>query len=181
MADKPYRTYVDQNYTEIYDTYDLRSGNPVPQMILDAEDSGDELHGKDVVHIDYPVIDHTWSLNGSVGRASWYEEVGKKAFIHGGEYVHPEKDYTVRIVMMEPEEYINKCVENFNRFGAEVTFDHIVEDRMRDYNLDEVFGPSVGHIFYPVLEINGGQEGLHRAIWAMREGYEEIPVIVIAQ
>ena len=171
-------TYKDQTYTQIYDIYDLRHG-PLPELIEAAEIIR-EKDGTRYVEVDYP-NDGIFALNGSVGKASFYEEAGKKAYLHGGLYRHPEKNWSSEIVDMTAYEYIEACAKLFSKRGKLVTPESLIKERLKNYDLDEVFGVSQGDIFYPVLDIKGnGQEGLHRAIWFMMSYDEEpMPVIII--
>lgn len=171
-------TYKDQDYTEIYDLYDLRHEG-LPAMIAEAELLQENNWSRQVI-IDYP-NDGIWNLNGNVGKASFYAEAGKKAFVRGGQYVHPEKGWSSFIAYMTAYEYIVACAKLFSRNGKRVTPEQLIKQRVGDYDLDLVFGESVGQIFYPVLDIKGqGQEGLHRAIWFMMSYDEEpMPVIII--
>lgn len=173
-------TYKDQSFTEIYDSYDLKHG-PLPKLIEKAT----ILKEKDnvrFVEIDYK-SDGTWNLDGLVGKASWYEEAGKKAFVRGGQYKHPTKGWTSEIVYMTAYAYIEACANIFSsKDGTNITAEKLIKNRLKDYDLEKVFGIDEGQIFYPVLDYNGnGQEGLHRSIWFMMSygEDEEMPVIVI--
>lgn len=173
-------TYVDQKGVEIYDGYDLNSGEPIPVLIQEAIDKGKEKRG--VVTIDYPVVNGIWSLNG-IGRTPFDEEAGKKAFVRGGYYEHPAKEWRSQLEFMTPYEYIEACADLFTdrrRDGKIITPEILIEHRLGDYDVVEVFNKHVGNIFYPNIDYKfGGQEGLHRAIFAMMVNQEKIPVIVI--
>ena len=175
------KNYKDQQGTEIYDNYDRRHGEgPVPQILLDKTEGDLEAFGNETVHIEYP-FDGIWALDGQIGYATWYAEQGKKAFIHGGFYEHPVKDYTVAIEMMYPGDYIEWCIELFNKHQGTFEREEIIDRRREEYDAEAIFGPERGNISYPVIETNCHQEGLHRAIWALDQGITEIPVIIIDQ
>ena len=171
-------TYKDQDYTEIYDLYDLRA-EELPGLIAGANVMK-EYNWTRQVYINYP-NDGIWNLDGRVGKASFYAEAGKKAFVRGGHYKHPVKNWQSSITYMTAYEYIEACAELFSRNGKRVTPESLIENRLKDYDLDLVFGEQQGEIFYPVLDLEGrGQEGLHRAIWYMMSYDEEpMPVIII--
>lgn len=177
-ADNERKTYEDQRMVELYDYYDLEAGEAVPKMLTEARL---KKEGKRtvVVGLDYQVK-NGFSLNGKKGQTSFYEDAGKKAYVRGGYYKHPYKDYEVFIEMMEPIEYIELCAKMFSKRGEHITALELVSGREKDYDLEEVFGNSEGDIFYPAINyISNGQEGIHRAMWAMDRGYKEIPVIII--
>ena len=180
IDEKDYTTYMDQRPTEIYDLYDMRNDLPVPDAIQKAEILNESNHGKKVM-INYPTVG-MFNLNGKHGYTGSDGEKGKKAFLHGGTYAHPEKGYTVRIQMMSPMDYIERCFALFNSNGRQKvdTIEHLIAGREEDYDLDEVFGPLKGELFYCMIDYDhGGQEGLHRAIYALQQNIPEIPVIVI--
>lgn len=179
-------TYTDQSRTELYDVYDIRAER-TPRILETAEVINESPSGK-TVYIDYPIINGIWHLDSELGSCPNYMEAGKKAFVRNGTYYHPEKVLWVNIEMMEPYEYIKRCAKLFTNLrnmykndGKIVTPEELVESRLSDYDLNEVFNKHIGNIFYPVLDIRGrGQEGLHRAIWAlMNYEKEDIPVIII--
>ena len=172
------KTYIDQNQAELYDIYDFEANEPVPQMLLEAKVI---RQGKsvDVIQINYPVVDGTWTLEGRLGRALAYEEIGKKAFVRNGFYEHPVKGWESYIVLMSPLEYIEACAELFSK-NEEVTVEDLIETRIDDYDFEEVFTKGQGQIFYLVIDYKRNtQEGLHRAIWALEKNLETVPVIVI--
>ena len=171
---KPYTTYKDQRGTEIYDNYDLQSNETVPQMIEDAI-----VNDESKVTIDYPT-DGMFNLNGDAGYATAFGEWGKKAYVRGGGYRHPTKEYSVRLTRMRPMEYIERCYNIFKSNGRQMSsIENFIKGRELDYDLSEVFGPLEGNISYPVIDyVDKGQEGLHRAIYAMNKGIDLIPVIV---
>lgn len=173
--------YIDQNEVQLYDEYDLKSGESVPKIILESKIIKEKDNVR-YVKIDYE-SDGIWNLDGLIGKATWYEEAGKRAFIHGGQYKHPTKGWTSEIVYMTAYEYIEACAGIFsNTSGTNVTAKGLIKNRSKNYNLEEVFGPDQGQIFYPVLDYKGnGQEGLHRSIWFMMSYSEdeEMPVIII--
>jgi hypothetical protein len=172
MADQ--KTYLDQSQVELYDLYDLEANEKTPAMLLSAQVI---RKGKwaDTIRIEYPVIDNTWSLAGQKGQAPAYEEAGKKAFVRGGVYKHPTKGWTSHIIEMSPLEYIEACADMFK-----VSAEDLIETRLDDYDLNAVFNPLKGDIFYLAIDYKRNtQEGLHRAIWAMSNSMEEVPVIII--
>jgi hypothetical protein len=174
--------YKDQSYTEIYDRYDLYSGEPVPTMILNARVLNEkEKYGSRIVHIDYP-DDGYFTLNGRIGNAHNYEEAGKKAFVRGGFYAHPEKGWQCRLVEMDPYDYVDLCAQMFSeRFDKAIILpEELIQKRLKDYDLEEVFG--MGGIFPPGIDFfHKGQEGLHRAIYAITVDIPVIPVIIIEE
>jgi len=136
------KNYKDQQGTEIYDNYDRRHGEgPVPQILLDKTEGDLEAFGNETVHIEYP-FDGIWALDGQIGYATWYAEQGKKAFIHGGFYEHPVKEYTVTIEWMEPGEYIDWCMELFSKHqSVDIDdYDGVVTERREEYDADAIFG-----------------------------------------
>jgi hypothetical protein len=177
-------TYKDQSFTEIYDGYDLQH-EPLPEVIGKATVTREQNNTR-YVYINYQ-SDGIWNLDGIVGKASWYEEAGKKAFVRGGQYKHPTKGWTSEIVYMTAYDYIEACAKMFSArvfSGNEkpVTAEKLIKMRLKDYDLEEVFSSAQGQIFYPVIDYKDkAQEGLHRAIWFMMsyDANEEIPVIVI--
>lgn len=170
--------YQDQDYVEIYDVYDNNNDVPVPDIIKNAEVI-DKRDRSAIVKIDYPIVDGMWSLQSNLGSASMYEEWGKKAYIHGGKYVHPEKGFTVEIREMSPYEYLEECVEMFRVINdADISVDQLIQSRRLDYDLEQVFGGPV-FMFYPLIDYRGGQEGIHRAIYAMDNDIGTMPVIVV--
>ena len=173
------KTYKDQAMYEVYDYYDLESGEPVPDFILSAEVLKENKYAVQV-QIDYPVIDGIWNLNGSAGSCPAYTEAGKKAFVRDNYYDHPVKGWTSHVVVMSPLDYIEACAELFSRRGQGFTAEDLIENRLDDYDLDKVFKPLMGDLFYPTIDYNRqGQEGLHRAVWAMMNDIENIPVVII--
>lgn len=172
------KKYIDQNQSELYDNYDLEANEKTPQMLLDAEVIK-EGNRTDVIFIDYPTISGIWSLEGRAGQTAAYEEMGKKAFVRGGRYRHPAKKWESAIIGMSPLDYIKACAELFSERGN-VTVEDLIEERLENYDLDEVFGSLIGDIFYLVLDYTRNtQEGLHRAVWALQNEIDEVPVIVI--
>lgn len=172
------KKYIDQSQSELYDNYDLEAKEKTPQMLLDAE-IVKEGSRTNLVYIDYPTISGIWSLEGRAGRTSAYEEMGKKAFVRGGFYKHPIKKWESAIIGMSPLDYIKACAEIFSKREI-VTVEDLIEQRLESYDLDEVFNSLVGDIFYPVLDYTRNtQEGLHRAVWALQNEIDELPVIVI--
>lgn len=169
------KTYQDQEFYEIYDNYDLESGEEVPEMIQNAR-----VIREGVVDIDYPVVNGIWSLEGEKGRAPFYGEAGKKAFVRNDYYFHPYKKWSSRIVYMTPLEYIEAAADIFSNADRVITPEILIASRVDDYDLNKVFNPLKGDLFYLVLdERRGTQEGLHRAVWAMMNEDEVVPVIVI--
>lgn len=172
------KKYVDQYQSELYDNYDLEAQEKTPQMLLDAEITK-EGNRTNVVFIDYPIINGIWALDGKIGSAPAYEEVGKKAFVRNGLYKHPSKGWESYIIGMTPLEYIEACAEMFSKRSV-ITADELIETRVDDYDLDAVFGSHIGDIFYLVIDYRRNtQEGLHRAIWALQNSITEVPVIII--
>jgi hypothetical protein len=171
-------TYTDQEFVEIYDNYDLQESE-VPKMILEAPIIKERNLNR-VVRIDY-LDNGVWDLNGSIGKAPFYEEAGKKAFVRGGKYKHPVKGWKSQISYMTAYEYIEMCARMFSRRGGSATPESIIDQRLKDYDMEKVFGENEGDIFYPVIDFKGkGQEGLHRAVWFMMKYDEEpMPVIII--
>ena len=171
------KTYQDQENFELYDVYDLEANEEVPDMIQNAD-----VLREGVVNIDYPVINGIWSLEGEKGRTSFYGEAGKKAFVRDDYYFHPYKKWSSRIVYMTPLEYIEASADLFSNADRTVSPERLIRSRLDDYDLDEVFEPLKGDLFYLVLdERRKTQEGLHRAIWAMMNDDEVVPVIIIEQ
>lgn len=169
------KTYQDQENFELYDAYDLEANEEVPDMIQNAD-----VLREGVVDIDYPVVNGIWSLEGEKGRTSFYGEAGKKAFVRDGYYFHPYKKWSSRIVYMTPLEYIEASADLFSNADRTITPERLINSRLDDYDLDEVFGPLKGDLFYLVIdERRKTQEGLHRAIWAMMNDDEVVPVIII--
>jgi len=178
--EKEYYTYVDQDHIEVYDAYDLGAKEPVPKLLLDAHV---RKQGKSAmyINIDYPTIGQIFNLNGKRGAHFTYVEAGKKAFVRGGKYKHPVKNWRSKIVMMTPMEYITECYNIFNRKGnGPKSIEDLIAHKEREYNLFKVFDPLVGDLNYLVLEYkNNSQEGLHRAIYALRKNIDKVPVVVI--
>jgi hypothetical protein len=175
-------TYIDQDNTELYDNYDRFHGDsPVPQMLLDAEVVAQDKYNQIKVFIDYPIEGSIFCLGGDVGRSTVDAEAGKKAFVHKGRYNHPVKDWSSSISYWHPLTYIEECLLLFQRKGATVkTIEELIESRVVDYDLEEVFGPLEGELFYPVIDyIHEDQEGLHRAVYALIKDIDLIPVIII--
>jgi hypothetical protein len=86
------------------------------------------------------------------------------------------------IVMMSPDEYIDRAVKGFQRVGGYSREDVMASRSMRlvDQYAEEMRQgakfPTV------VLDYSRGfdQEGLHRALAAQKLGIEEIPVMVVS-
>ena len=173
-------TYSDQDYIEVYDAYDLGAKEPVPQIILD---SNVRKVGRSTKYVDinYPVVSQIFNLNGKKGAHFSYVEAGKKAYVRGGRYSHPVKGWRSKIVMMTPMEYIEECFKIFKRLGStRLDVEDLIRTKESDYDLFKVFDPLVGDLNYLVLEYRrNAQEGLHRAIYAMRKNIDKVPVIVI--
>jgi len=168
------KTYLDQEQAELYDLYDLEANEKVPAMLLNAKHI---KKGKwaNVISIDYPLIDKTWTLAGKKGRTNYFEEAGKKAFVRNNVYKHPTKGWTSYIIEMSPLEYIEACAD---MFGTDIK--DLIETRIGDYDLNQMFNPLVGNLFYLAIDYKRNtQEGLHRAIWAMSNEVSQVPVIVI--
>lgn len=178
--DEGFYTYADLDYIELYDHYDLVAKEPVPEMLLEAKEVK-RGNTTITVDIDYPVVAGIFTLDGKKGAHFSYIEAGKKAFVRNGEYKHPDKGWSSEIVMMSPTEYIEACLKIFKkRGGPRRTVDELIEVKENEYDLFDVFDPLAGNLNYPVLELNKNQqEGLHRAIYAMRKGVKLIPVVVI--
>lgn len=173
------KTYLDQSQTELYDLYDLEANEKTPDMLLNANVI---RAGKwsNVVEIDYPLIDGIWSLAGTKGSTSAYAEAGKKAFVRNGAYRHPVKNWSSHLLQMAPLEYIEACADIFSMTGRTIDVSDLIKQRMDDYAPQTVFNSLVGDLFYLVLDYKKKtQEGLHRAVWALLEELEDIPVIVI--
>jgi len=176
--DTPKRTYMDQRMIEVYDLYDKKSGESTPQVILDSPEIG-EQYGSIQVRIKYPIYQGIFTLNGGIGNASQFVEAGKKAFVRGGTYTHPEAGYTVELKEMTPMEYAEECRKMFvSRGGVEETLEELLDSRT-DYDVMS-FDRVAGNIFPPVIDyFRKDQEGLHRAIYAQKKGLEKIQVVVI--
>lgn len=173
------KTYQDQENFELYDAYDLEANEEVPDMIKNAEVVR-EGRRTDVIDIDYPVVNGIWSLEGEKGRTSFYGEAGKKAFVRNDYYFHPYKKWSSRIVYMTPLEYIEASAEVFSDAERTITPERLIQSRIDDYDLDKVFEPLKGDLFYLVIDGRyKTQEGLHRAVWAMMNDDEVVPVIII--
>ena len=169
--------YKDQNGYEIYDWYDLESKEPVPAMIDDAEIiSSNDNSTK--FRIDYPVI-NCFTL------ASTYDgvivtEQARKAFVRGGYYKHPIKRYLIELTTMDPTTYLARAHSLLKSRGSKLSFEELIAFKMDGYDLDTKIAPYKGQMFYPYLNYKDqNQEGIHRALWAIKEGYNEIPVIII--
>ena len=178
--EKDYTTYTDQRGTEIYDNYDMGEDLPLPDLIKNGEVLQEARRGKQVM-INYPTVG-MFNLNAKHGYTTDDAEKGKKAFLHGGNYTHPVKEYSVRIEMMSPMDYIERCFAMFNSNGKQRvdTVEHLIAGREEDYDLDEIFGPLKGDIFYPMIDYDyGSQEGLHRVIYALQQNIQTVPVIVV--
>jgi len=175
-----YRTYSDQDLIEVYDAYDLGAKEPIPQVVLDAT-VRKEGKTTNYINIDYPVVGQIFTLNGKHGSHFSYVEAGKKAFVRGGKYKHPYKGWKSKIVMMTPMEYIEECFKIFAHNGLKkANVEELIEYKESEYDLFKVFDPLVGDLNYPVLEYRrNSQEGLHRAIYAMRKKIDKIPVTII--
>lgn len=175
-----HHTYSDQKYYELYDAYDLGENEKVPSMILDMpvlKETAQTIY----VKMNYPVVGEIFTLNGEKGAHSSYVEAGKKAFVRGGKYVHPSKGWSSKIVMMPPMVYIEECWIIFRGLGADKrSVEDLIQYKESEYDLDKVFGPLAGDLNYPVLDYKRkAQEGLHRAIYALRRNIKAIPVVVI--
>jgi len=173
------KKYIDQNGTELYDAYDAEANEETPKMLSEAQVL---IEGKytDKVKIDYPVINNIWTLDGDKGSTPFYSEVGKKAFVRKGFYAHPFKGWSSLIVTMTPLEYIEEAARLFSKKGQKVKAEDLISGRLEDYDLNEVFNPLKGDLFYPMIDRRyGSQEGLHRAVWAMMNEEESIPVVII--
>lgn len=174
-------TYKDQDGTEIYDLYDMRHHEQLPLIIEDSEiiDNSDPYRLQ--VFIDYPTVSGMFSLAGDIGRSYFDAEAGKKAFVRNNIYRHPEKGWSSRITLWHPLTYIEECLLSFQRRGSNVkTVEELIESRVVDYDLEGVFKPLEGQIFYPSIDYrDDSQEGLHRAVYALMKGIDYIPVIVI--
>lgn len=173
-------TYMDQDYIELYDAYDLGAKEPVPQIVLD---SNVRKVGRSTKYVDvnYPVVSQIFTLDGKKGAHFNYIEAGKKAYVRGGKYKHPVKGWRSKIVMMTPMEYIEECYNIFKRRGSSLnSVDELIDAKEREYDLFKVFDPLAGDLNYLVLEYNKkAQEGLHRAIYALRKNIDKVPVVVI--
>ena len=179
-------TYIDQTGVELYDNYDIKY-EETPRMLLEATVIRESGSGK-VVRINYPIVNGIWNLSGRAGSAPAFEEAGKKAFVRQGrDYKHPTKGWGSLITKMTPTEYIEACADLFsqlrvmyNQDRTKVTVEELIDTRYNDYDLNEVFDPVIGEIFYPMIDYHrNGQEGLHRAIWALMRDEESMPVIII--
>ena len=170
--------YKDQRGTEIYDHYDWMEEEPVPEIIANAKVIREDGKTRQV-RINYPIYKNTFTLNGGIGYNSAFGEDGKKAFVRGGKYTHPDKGFTVEIVEMAPIEYVESCREMFNsRSKHEQTLEELIDSRT-DYDVTS-FDRVTGNIFPPVIDWKRkDQEGLHRAIYADKKGLNKIPVVVI--
>lgn len=89
------------------------------------------------------------------------------------------------IVMMSPDEYIDKATKAFQRMEPSSGYSRDIVMKTRDPELVAKYAEQMkGGEKFPtlVLDYSRGfeQEGLHRAIAAKKLGVEEIPVMVVS-
>jgi len=87
------------------------------------------------------------------------------------------------IVMMSPDEYINKAVKGFKQSDPDATAESVI--RTRDPDLISKYAKQMqtGAKFPTIMldySIGFSQEGLHRALAAKQLGLDEIPVMIIS-
>lgn len=172
------RTYSDQFYFELYDYYDLESGEPVPDKIKNLPPMNTSLGT--IVKIDYPIINNIFTLAGRKGLHDKYVEAGKKAFVRNGNYTHPVKNWKSSIEEWSPMKYVEECLKILQYRGAGFKSpEELIEFKSKYYDFN-ILASFAGNLNYPAIDYRDNQqEGLHRAIFAMNEGLNSIPVIVI--
>lgn len=177
--EKRYR-YKDQLASELYDWYDYDANEPTPEPLLQAKVLR-EIDEVKTIQMDYPLKGNEFSLNGEIGYLEWYAGYAKKAWIRGGEYRHPKKGFVTYIKYMHPNDYVRRCTALFNKdrpADKKFTMSDVIENR--EYYDVMVFDQHKGNIFPPMINYReGGQEGLHRAMYAEKKGIQLIPVIII--
>ncbi len=87
------------------------------------------------------------------------------------------------IVMMSPDEYINRSVKGFKKFNPDTTLDNLIKSR--DLKLIDKYAQEMqsGDKFPTVMldySMGFSQEGLHRALAAKQIGINEIPVMIVS-
>lgn len=87
------------------------------------------------------------------------------------------------IVMMSPDEYINKAVEGFKKSDPDATTESVIRTRDPDLVNEYAKQMQAGAKFPTIMldySIGFSQEGLHRALAAKQIGLDEIPVMVVS-
>lgn len=87
------------------------------------------------------------------------------------------------IVMMGPDEYIQRAAKGFQKFDPDSSIESVVAGR--DSALIDRYAKEMqaGDKFPTIMldySIGFGQEGLHRALAAKKLGIEEIPVMIVS-
>ncbi len=87
------------------------------------------------------------------------------------------------VIMMSPDEYIERAAAGFRKHDPEVTVDSVIKSR--DTALVDKYAQEMqsGDKFPTIMldySMGFGQEGLHRALAAKKLGIEKIPVMIVS-
>lgn len=100
--------------------------------------------------------------------------------LNGKPYMNDKRYLTMptrdHVYTMSPEHYIKLAADILN-----MSFSHVVNTRLKDHKSYAYISEAAknGTLTIPVLDyINNTQDGLHRAMWALENGYKLIPVLI---
>ena len=99
------------------------------------------------------------------------------------DYYAKAKRKKVGVVMMRPMEYIKKATKGFQKSRPELTVTELIASRDLDL-VDKYAQEMRDGAEFPTLSLyyadGFSQEGLHRALAAMKAGIKEVPVMMIS-
>lgn len=102
------------------------------------------------------------------------------AFLNPGkkEYLNNKKNLRGDVIWMSPQDYLKYCAQIFNTDYASQLRAGSDKKSLEDFDKLVSEGKKM---WMPYLNftVDGGQEGRHRAVWAMDNNIDSIPVLVV--
>lgn len=87
------------------------------------------------------------------------------------------------VIMMSPDEYIERAAKGFQKFEPDTTVDSLIQTRDEELINKYAQEMKAGAKFPTIMldySMGFGQEGLHRALAAKKLGLKKIPVMVVS-
>lgn len=171
---------VDQFNYYIFDEEDIINEKEYPGDFKNIKPTEKNRFGTFKVNVNYePIYGFTYGSSKNMN-GSGYSELQRKAYVRKG--IYKKDDMIVENKMISPADYIKEVIGIYRRNDPATTWteDALINFKENEYDVVEVFDEFSGDIQAPYIDIKKGyQEGLHRAIYAMRKGYPKIPVTFI--